>query len=236
MYPDPVKDADPKLSKALLVSNALIAALCLTSSVRTRGVPRSAVLLAISLGLPATGEVLATGPLGLLRHRTRPRVFGVPLAVLLGWYGAITGSLSIAENALEILPLDPTSRERLLPACAALVGTSLDLVLDPAGLDAGLWEWNGEGAYAGEVEGANGHRGVPLVNYAGWLLLVGGAVYAYARLFGECRPAGRVPALLLLPYYLAAAAWALKSRRFRYLLYSMPFPAAVVLSSWGSGR
>lgn len=231
-----MNDADPRLSKILLAHTVLGAALNLASSARTGGPGRAAALLALGVGLPATGEILATGPLGLLRHRTRPRAFGVPLAILLGWYGAINGSLSVAENALEALPLDRTSRERLLPACAALVGTGLDLVLDPAGLDAGLWEWNGDGAYAGEVEGANGRRGVPLVNYAGWLLLVGGVVYAYGRLFGESRPAGRVPALLLLPYYLVAAVWAVKSRRFRYLLYSMPFPAAFVLSLWGSGR
>lgn len=231
-----MNDADPGLSRLLLAHATLGAALNLASAARTGGSRRAAALLALGLGLPATGEVLATGPLGLLRHRTRPRAFGVPPAILLGWYGAINGSLSVAENVLGILPLEQPSRERLLPACAALVGTSLDLVLDPAGLDAGLWEWNIEGAYAGGVEGANGRRGVPLVNYAGWLLLVGGAVYVYARLFGERRPAGRVPTLLLLPYYLAAAAWALKRRRFRYLLYSVPFPAAVVLSLWGSGR
>ena len=36
-----------------------------------------------------------------------------------------------------------------------------------------------------------------------------------------------IPALLLLPYYLAAVGWAVKWRRFRYLLYSAPFPVAL---------
>lgn len=229
-------DVDPRLSKLLLAHAAAGAGLNLASSVRHRGLRRSAALFALGTGLPAVGELLATGPLGLLRHRTRPRVAGVPLTVLLGWYCAVNGSLSVAEDALDALPLNAARRERLLPLGAALVGTSLDLVLDPAGLDAGLWEWTGDGAYARKVEGPNGRRGVPLVNYAGWLLLVAGVVSIRGRLFEGRRPAGRLPALLLLPYYFAAVAWAVKRRRFRYLVYSAPFPLSFVLSLWRSAR
>jgi hypothetical protein len=39
--------------------------------------------------------------------------------------------------------------------------------------------------------------------------------------------AGRGGALLLLSYYLPAAAWALKRRRPRYLIYSAPFALAL---------
>ncbi len=222
-----MNDADPRLSGILLAHAVLGAGLNLASFIQTRGLHRSAAFLVLSVGLPAAGELLATGPLGLLRHRTRPRVAGVPVAILLGWYCATNGSLSVAENALAQLPLDEATRKWFLPFGAALVGVSLDLILDPAGLDSGLWEWHGDGAYARDVQGANGHRGVPLVNYAGWLLLVAGVVSLYGRLSGERRPASRLPALLLLPYYLAAAAWAVRGRRFRYLLYSAPFPAAL---------
>ena len=222
-----MEDAPPRFSKLSLALGVFGAALNLIDAIRTRGPRCAAVLLALGVGLPAAGEVLATGPLGLLRHRTRPRVAGVPVAILLGWYCATNGSLSVAENALAQLPLDEATRKWFLPFGAALVGVSLDLILDPAGLDSGLWEWHGDGAYARDVQGANDHRGVPLVNYAGWLLLVAGVVSLYGRLSGERRPAGRLPALLLLPYYLAAAAWAVRGRRFRYLLYSAPFPAAL---------
>jgi uncharacterized membrane protein len=54
-----------------------------------------------------------------------------------------------------------------VPIIAALVGVVLDLILDPAGLDLGLWEWNVDGAYASEIRGANGRAGVPFVNYLG---------------------------------------------------------------------
>ena len=232
-----MRDADPRLSKLILAHTALGAALNLASSARSGGPRRAAGLFALGTGLPAVGELLATGPLRLLRHRTRPRVAGVPVAVLLGWYCAINGSLTVAEGALDALPLDENDRERLLPLGAALVGASLDLALDPAGLDAGLWEWSGDGAYASGVTGTNGRRGVPLINYLGWLALVAGVVQAHGRLFGgEAGGSGRLPALLLLPYYLVAVAWVVKRRRYRYLLYSALFPIAFALSLKKPGR
>ena len=234
-----MEDADPTRSKILLSLSALGTILNLADAARSAGARRAAGLFALGVGLPAVGEVLATGPLNLLRHRTRPRVAGVPGAVLLGWYCAIRGSQAVARRALARMPLGETARRRTLPAAAALVGTSLDLVLDPAGLDAGLWEWKGDGAYARGIRGANGRRGVPLVNYLGWLLLVAGAVSAYERAFGGEGGEGqddRLAALLLLPPYLAAAAWAARTSRPRYLLYSAPFPAALVLAMRPSGR
>jgi uncharacterized membrane protein len=235
-----VRDADPRHSKILLALAALGAGLNLADAARTAGPRRAAGLFALGAGLPAVGEVLATGPLNLLRHRTKPRAAGVPAAVLLGWYCAIRGSYAVAGRALARLPLGETARRAALPPFAALVGTSLDLVLDPAGLGLGLWEWKDDSAYAPDVTGANGRRGVPLVNYLGWLALVSGAVLAHGRTFGddagEGREAGRLPGLLLAPPYLTAAAWAVRSRRFRYLIYSAPFPIALLASLRGPGR
>ncbi len=222
-------DADPRLSKTVSALAALGAGLNLAASIRARGLRRSLALLALGCGLPAAGELLATGPLGLLRHRTRPQVAGVPVAVVLGWYVAIHGSLTLAERVLTRLPLEEATRSKALPPLAALLGTSLDLALDPAGLDAGLWEWGRDGAYAREVEGANGRRGVPLVNYLGWLALVAGAASVYGRAYGRERDSGggRLPVLTLVPPYLAAAAWAVRRRRPKYLLYSAPFAVAL---------
>lgn len=223
-----MEDVDPRLSKTLLAASALLAALNFVSSVRSRGVRRSVAFFVLSTGLTAAGEWLATGPLKLLRHRTRPRVAGVPAGVLLGWYCAIHGSHAVAERVLAASTLTEASREKALPVTAALVGTSLDLVLDPAGLDAGLWEWRIDGTYAGEIRGPNGRPGVPLVNYLGWLLLVSGVAACYGRALGDPGPPGRSPALLLLPLYLAPAAWAVRRRRRRYLLLSLPFPVALL--------
>lgn len=220
-------DADPRLSKAVLVGNAACAALSLAASIRNRG-PRNALsLLALAIGLPAIGELLAVDPLKLLRHRTRPRFAGVPVGILLGWYCAINGSLSVAEDLLARLPVDEKQRRIVLSPVAALVGVSLDLILDPAGLDTGLWEWNMDGAYANEIDGDNENSGVPIINYVGWATLVSSVVYIHQRTSKDYLPANQRPAMLLLPHYLAAVVWAIQRRKFRYLIYSAPFPIAL---------
>ena len=221
-----MNDANHWLSKPILIYTAVSAGLNLASSVRTRGIRRSVYFFALGTGLPAVGELLATGPLKLLRHRVRYRIAGVPLGILLGWYGVIHGSFVVAGRVSERLYLGEGARRMALPPLAALVGIGLDLILDPAGLDAGLWEWNADGAYAAEIEGANGNSGVPLINYLGWAALVGGVVYVY-ELGNEDEEVELLPAMLLLPYYLAAVGWALRRRRFRFLLYSAPFPVAL---------
>src|ERR687898_3125940 len=57
-----------------------------------------------------------------------------------------------------------------------------DLLVDPFGLELGLWEWSEDGPYASEVKGTNGKRGVPLLNFAGWLALTTGITLAYQHL------------------------------------------------------
>jgi hypothetical protein len=220
-----LNDVGPRLSKLMLVCTALNAGLHLGASIRARGIRRSLLFFALGTGLPAAGELLATGPLGLLRHRLRYRVAGVPLAIILGWYAVIHGSFTVARRLSE-RPHPGGDAKRFMPALAAMVGVGLDLVLDPAGLDIGLWEWNIDGAYAPGIRGANGRGGVPLVNYLGWISLVAGVVYAYgpAR---EDEEEERLPGLLLLPLYLAAVGWALERRKFGYLLLSAPFPVAL---------
>ena len=212
----------------VLFCAALSAGLHLAASIRARGLRRSALLFVLATGLPAAAELLATGPLKLLRHRLRYRLAGVPLAILLGWYAAIHGSLVIARRVAE-RTRPGKDATKTVPVLAALVGVSFDLILDPAGLDLGLWEWNGEGAYAKGVVGPNGHGGVPLVNYLGWASLVGGATYLYGS---ACEDGAeeRLPALLLLPLYLAAVGWTLKRRNFGYLILSAPFPVALYVA------
>jgi uncharacterized membrane protein len=170
-------DVDPRLSKLILFCAALNAGMHLAASIRTRGLRHSASFFVLGTGLPAAGEFLATGPLKLLRHRVRYRLAGVPLAILLGWYAVIHGSFVTAGRVSERLHRGEDTKRVTVPALAALIGVGLDLILDPAGLDVGLWEWNVDGAYAGEVVGPNGHRGVPLVNYLGWISLVGSVTY-----------------------------------------------------------
>jgi uncharacterized membrane protein len=130
-------------------------------------------------------------------------------------------------------------RKSLIPT-VALAATSLDLLLDPFGLNLGLWEWSEGGSYAPEVKGPNGKRGIPVLNFAGWIALTSGVMLAYQRLRtrsnatdaaesenGGGPSAERSAALLLFSYYLPAAVWALKRGRRKYLLYSAPFATAL---------
>ncbi len=172
----------------------------------------------------------------MLRHHAHPQTLGVPLAIALGWYNVGYGTFAVMESILSRSSPRAGERSRALVPATALVATSLDLLLDPCGLELGLWEWTVDGPYAPDVQGPNGKRGVPLLNFAGWLFLISGVTLAYLRLTpGRATggpKTGRSAALLLVSYYLPAAAWTLKRRRWRHLVHSAPFAAAL----WAASR
>ena len=217
---------DPRLSGALTAHASAVASLSVAQSLRTRGLRRTLLFAALGGAIPLLGELGAIHVLGLLRHRVRPQIGGVPLAIALGWYNVGYNVFAVTEHLLT----RAGERERLAAPVAALAATDLDLLLDVCGLDLGLWEWRDGGPYAPEVEGPNGRRGIPVLNFAGWIGLVSSLTLAYLRLAPDApRPAGgRGPALLLLSYYLPAAAWAMRRRRRKYLIYSAPFLAALL--------
>jgi uncharacterized membrane protein len=232
-----MSDLDPRLSKAATAHSSIVAALSVIHSVRTRGLRRTFLFAALGTAMPILGELVAVHALKVLRHHVRPQVKGVPLAIALGWYNVGYGTLAMVKGAINEAADSHTSTENLAMAPAvALAATSLDLLLDPFGLELGLWEWSEDSAYASEVKGPNGKRGIPLLNFAGWLALTTGVTLAYQRLqIGHNATntpgpedrggleAERGAALLLLSYYLPAALWALKRGRHEYLLYSTPF-------------
>lgn len=225
---------DPRLSGALTAHASVVATLSVAHSLRTRGPRRTLLFAALGVAIPLVGELVAIHVLRLLRHRVRPRVGGVPLAIVLGWFNVGYNVFAVTERLLARAGLEGEERRVLAPA-AALAATDLDLLLDVCGLDLGLWEWNRGGSYATGVEGPNGNRGVPAFNFAGWIWLILNLSLAYPRLAPDGpRPAGaRGPALLLLSYYLPAAVWAARRRRRRYLAYSAPFLAALLAALKG---
>jgi len=229
-----VSELDPRVSKAVTAHSSIVAALNVIHSLRTRGLRRTLLFAALGNGIPVLGELLAVHVLRILRHHTRPQVKGVPLAIALGWYNVCYGTLAIVKATINNAANPQGSKS--LASATALAATSFDLLLDPFGLELGLWEWNEDGPYASEVKGPNCKRGVPLLNFAGWLALTTGVTLAYQRLQigGNVADAPdpedsggpgaeRAAALLLLSYYLPAAVWALKRGRRKYLLYSTPF-------------
>jgi uncharacterized membrane protein len=227
---------DPRLSRIATTHAVIVSALNIAHSLRVRDTRRTLLFAALGTAVPGFGEYLAVNLLKLLRHHVRPQVGGVPLAIVLGWYNVAYGTFAVTENILDTTSQQEESGRALAPA-ATLAATSLDLVMDPAGLDLGLWQWGYDGAYAAEVAGPNGKRGVPLLNYVGWICLLATIALSYRRLAPRAADSpprrassprsGRVAALLLLSYYLPAAAWAIKRRRRRYLLYSAPFGATL---------
>jgi len=215
----------------------IVAALNVIHSLQTRGLRRTLLFAALGQGIPILGELLIVRVLKMLRHHVRPQVKGVPLAIALGWYNVGYGTLAIVKGIVYNAAGPHQGRESLaLAPATALAASSFDLLLDPYGLDLGLWEWSEDGPYASEVKGPNGKRGVPLLNFAGWFALTTGVTLAYQRLQIGSNVAEapdpknsdgpgteRAAAILLLSYYLPAAVWALKRGRREYLLYSTPF-------------
>ncbi len=159
-----------------------MAGLSVAHSLRVRGVRRILLFAALGSAVPLSGEHLTVNVLKLLHHHVRPQVEGIPLAIALAWYNIVYGTFAVMESVRDATdPGEGNQRRALAPGVSAAT-TSLDLLLDPAGLDLGLWQWSGDGPYAAEVEGPNGKRGVPLLNFAGWIGLTTGVVLAYQRL------------------------------------------------------
>jgi len=214
--------------------SSIVAALNVIHSLRTRGLRRTLLFGALGNAIPILGELLAIHVLKVIRHHIQPQTRSVPLAIALGWYNVGYGTLAAVSGAFN--DGDKPRATKSLALTVALVATSLDLLLDPFGLDLGLWEWSEDGPYAPEVKGPNGKRGIPMLNFAGWITLSTSVTLAYQHLQtrgdaskaaesenGGGSSAERSAALLLLSYYLPAAVWALKQGRCKYLLYSAPF-------------
>jgi len=116
----------------------------------------AAACAAVLLGLAAERTGTATGvPFGAYHYTglLRPSLGTVPLAVPLAW--AAMGLPSYAAGAA----IARSQAGRIAAGAVAL--TAWDLFLDPQMLRNGFWRWAHPGPY----------QGVPLSNFAGWLLV-----------------------------------------------------------------
>ncbi|MFC7045377.1 carotenoid biosynthesis protein [Halobacteriaceae archaeon GCM10025711] len=156
----PTDDAAFRLSLAFAGLVALVHAL-LTWPVRA--------VLVLFLGGAALAFVAETAVvrLGLLVHHTGPRVFGVPLPVLVGWPAAVYAwyrvALVVADGTVAV-------------ALAAVLATLADVVVDPRGVAGGYW------TYPETWASRPRFRGVPWWNFVGWLVLVGVMAAGAARM------------------------------------------------------
>ncbi|MCX6033194.1 MAG: carotenoid biosynthesis protein [Chloroflexi bacterium] len=96
--------------------------------------------------------------------KLQPQLLGVPLLIPLAWLMMLPPAWAVAQRI--------TGRVAgpAFIAVSALAFTAWDLYLDPQMVQWGLWVWDAPGAYFG----------IPLVNFAGWLL-VSGLITALVR-------------------------------------------------------
>ncbi len=236
------KQLDSRASQRTTIGITTAFIMTAIASLRTRGLRRTLLFVALGIGLPVTFEYYSINNRHILRHHLQPQFKGVPIGIALAWYAVGYNTFTMVESLMGQLQIPAALRRLLLPIGTAVTATSLDLLADVAFLDQGYWEWEEDGSYAHEVVGANGKRGIPAVNYTGWLALTSGVPGAFLALGGGTGEekqstwsarAGRVAALFLLPSYLMSVGWELSHGRYKYILYSALFPVVLILDLLG---
>jgi putative membrane protein len=99
----------------------------------------------------------------------------VPVLIPLAWFMMIYPAWVVALALLRGLDLRRPSGIAALAFTAALVMTGWDMVMDPSMAAAGNWVWEEGGSYFG----------VPLQNYAGWVLTTFLVYLAYHAATGD---------------------------------------------------
>ncbi len=102
-----------------------------------------------------------------------PHLLDVPLVVPLAWFAMAVPAREVAARLVA------PGWARVALGAVAL--TAWDLMLDPQMVDAGYWAWEADGPW----------RGIPLSNYAGWLISSAAVMVVLDRLLprpGQSRP------------------------------------------------
>lgn len=228
--------------KSLARQVAALTILAMVHSLKYRGWWNTLLFAAPGFVLPGLAEYYAVYTSQKIRHLTHPQVRGVPVGAICSWYVITYATFSAVDSLAR--GGSPLQSRLLIPAVTSLTATSLDLVLDCFALDVGMWEWKENGMYARDIQGPNGKRGIPLINFAGWIGLTAGVSAIYVLITADrgmrnkstaCE-SGRLASLLLIPYYLPAAIWAIWRGKPRYLLYSGAFPLVLWRAIRGAGQ
>ncbi|MDO3637883.1 carotenoid biosynthesis protein [Mycolicibacterium arseniciresistens] len=167
---------------------------------RLHGAVGAAVLIAVAGGggLLAEAVGVATGlPFGPYAYTGTlgAEVLGVPLVVPMAWVMMAWPALVVARTLAV--------RGPAVVAVGAVALTVWDVFLDPQMVDAGHWTWFDPDPGLPLVPG------IPLTNYAGWLLVSALVVAAlHALLRREDRPSGPAAALYLWVYFSSVLAHA----------------------------
>lgn len=159
----------------------LLSAAALVHAGSSRGLAAGAVLLVVAgggglvaeavgvrYGVPF-GEYDYTGTLGV-------ELLGVPLLVPLAWVMMAWPAAVVARRLVG------PRRAVLRVAVAAYALTAWDVFLDPQMVDAGHWAW------ADPTPALPGVEGIPLTNFAGWLLVSAVVCAGIDRVVGRGGP------------------------------------------------
>jgi uncharacterized membrane protein len=150
---------NPATSPYELLVAPLAFGLAAVHAARALGAPRAAVEL---LSLTAFGFTLEWAAMRVFashdyRGAWALAPLGVPIAVAAVWAAVILSALALAAR---LGYASPAARA----AVAAALGIGLDLLMEPVAIRAGLWRWTPPGPWLG----------VPIGNFVGWAVLVGG--------------------------------------------------------------
>lgn len=146
---------DPK--RRFVLGSLGLAAVALAHALATWTL-RSVAALFIGGAAIAFAAEVAVVRLGLLRHHVRPRVAGVPLAVVPAWPATVYAFYRAASLVV------PAGVEAA--ALAAVAATAFDVVADPLGVSAGHWSYPDSPASRPRL------GGVPWWNFVGWSAIV----------------------------------------------------------------
>ena len=178
------------LRAATIATVVLLAAAAVTHAAAAWGRRTAAALVAVAAGIGLAAEAVgvATGvPFGAYDYADSlgPRVLGVPALVPLAWTMLAYPCLLLGRR------LAGTRRATALAGGLALA--AWDLFLDPQMVADGHWTW------ADPTPALPGVSGVPLTNYAGWVLVAVVMVAALDRALPRepSRVGERVPAAVL---------------------------------------
>lgn len=180
----------------------------LAHALPTLGRSRTLLLLGLTFGISGGMEALGVatgwiyGPYAYT-GRLGPSVLGVPVLIPFAWFMMAYPALILACRILDEPPVAPR-RPWAVAALAAMAMTAWDLALDPVMARLGFWVWKTRGPYFG----------VPLQNFAGWMLtmlLIYGAYLGISRRWPVpvASSSGAPPMEAVLAYAIAGAAFVL---------------------------
>jgi putative membrane protein len=179
--PIPFVDDDRALTTVVVVA-FFVATCALAADVwpLRRVAVAAAVVVAGTLALEFVGHT--TGwPFGAYDYTGAlvPQIGDVPVIVPLAWFAMAVPAREVAARLVGWARV----------ALGALALTAWDIMLDPQMVEAGYWVWEADGPW----------RGIPLSNYAGWLVSSAVVMTVLDRLLPA--PAGSRPLLALYTWW-----------------------------------